>query len=349
MSTFGPSLPALSAEGARRRIEAMGGRRILVVGDLMLDRYIYGSVERISPEAPVPVVRVRREISMPGGAGNVAANLRAMKAEALVAGLIGSDAAGTELMAQLRRLGADVSLIGQGDRLSTTVKTRIIAERQQVVRVDRDAVPVLPPAEWRRFRQRIAAAVSQADGVVLADYGKGTLNQELTDAVLEAALRAGVPIGLDPKNPALRVAGITVVTPNRKEAFQFARMTDASAEVEHPLQDAGLRAVARRLLRHWSARHVIVTLGPQGMVIAERGRPLRHVPTRAREVYDVSGAGDTVIAVCVLALAAGADIVEAAEIANYAAGVVVGKIGTATCTPEELLAAVAEDSHACAP
>jgi D-beta-D-heptose 7-phosphate kinase/D-beta-D-heptose 1-phosphate adenosyltransferase len=308
----------------------------------MLDRYIYGAVERISPEAPVPVVRVVRESRMPGGAGNVAANLRAMGARVTVAGFVGEDEAGGELMGLLRAMDADPTPVRRLRNTPTTVKMRVVAERQQVVRVDSDGGPVLSDGDWERFSSRIAEACARADGVILADYGKGALDQRVADAVLEAAGAAGIPSGLDPRNPALRVPGITVVTPNRKEAFQIARLPDPGP-APWPLEDAPLRAAARRLLRHWVPRHLLITLGPQGMLIAGSSRRPVHVPTRAREVFDVSGAGDTVIAVCILALAAGAEIVEAAEIANYAAGVVVGKMGTATCTPDELLAAVAED------
>lgn len=330
-------------KSVRDRLAAMRGRRILVVGDLMLDRYVYGAVERISPEAPVPVVRVTRETLMPGGGGNVAWNLRAMGAEVSVAGFLGRDREGRALAALFRRRGVNADLSPALAGARTTVKTRIVAERQQVVRVDRDAAPRLSARELDRFRRRVAAAAAKSDGVILADYGKGALSQPIADAALDAAQTAGIPIGLDPKNPALRVPGITVVTPNRKEAFLIAKLADPGS-ADDPLADAPLLAAAARNLRHWGARQVLVTLGPHGMLIAAPRRAPLHVPTRAREVFDVSGAGDTVIAVCVLALAAGADFVEAAEIANYAAGVVVGKMGTATCSPDELLAAVEESA-----
>ncbi len=340
MKTTPPALPPAGfAAAARRRLAAFRGRRILVVGDLMLDRYVYGSVERISPEAPVPVVRVTRETLMPGGAGNVAWNLRAMGAEAAVAGFLGRDREGRELAALLRRRGVRLDAVMPAGDAPTTVKTRVVAERQQVVRVDRDAAPDLAPRERARFCRTVAAAAARSDGVILADYGKGALCQPVVDAALRAARAAGIPAGLDPKNPDLRVAGITVVTPNRREAFHLAGRADPGAAAE-PLRDAALLDAAGRVLRHWRPRHLLVTLGPQGMLLARAGAAPIHVPTRAREVFDVSGAGDTVIAVCVLALAAGADIVEAAELANYAAGVVVGKMGTATCSPAELLAAL---------
>ncbi len=331
--------PTALTDTVRRRLAAMRGKRILVVGDLMLDRYIYGTVERISPEAPVPVVRMTRETLAPGGGGNVAWNLSAMGARAAVAGLLGKDSEGRALAALLRRRGVNTDLALVPSGAGTTVKTRIIAERQQVVRVDREIAPSLTGAELEAFCRGVAEAAGKADGVILADYGKGALTQPVVDAALGAAKAAGIPVGLDPKNPALRVPGITVATPNRKEAFLIAGRADPGAGAD-PLSDSPLRDAAERALRHWRARHLLVTLGPHGMLIVAPRRPPVHVPTRAREVYDVSGAGDTVIAVCVLALAAGADIREAAEIANFAAGVVVGKMGTATCSPEELLAAI---------
>lgn len=310
---------------------------ILVVGDLMLDRYIYGSVSRISPEAPVPVVAVDREVSMPGGAGNVAANILALGARARVAGLMGMDAAGAELVRRLRRDGVRLDGVRRSRRLATVAKTRVVAERQQVVRVDFDGpaagpgpVPELPAALLRR-------ALRGVTGVILEDYGKGALAQSVVDTVLAAARRRGIPVGLDPKpGHALRLAGLTVATPNRKEAFALAGAPETRPAAD-PLRDRPLLHVGAALLRLWDARLLVITLGAQGMLLLSPGQPPRHVPTRAREVFDVSGAGDTAIAACVTALAAGASFVEAAELANYAAGVVVGKLGTATCAPRELL------------
>ena len=315
-------------------------QRILVIGDLMLDRYIYGSVTRISPEAPVPVVHVQCEKAMPGGASNVAANIRALGGQTAICGLLGRDPAGRELREILIKDGVITEGILALPELRTTVKTRIIAERQQVCRVDWEENPRLDEPTLDGFCKRIAVELKKSTGAILEDYGKGVLQQRVVDTVLAATQQSGLPVGLDPKDYSLHLAGLTVATPNRKEAFAAAGLPEAPPAAE-PLRDAPLLEAGRRLLQKWLPKLLIVTLGPQGMLLLTADAPPHHVPTRAREVFDVSGAGDTVIASCVLALAAGATPIEAVELANYAAGVVVGKIGTATCSPAELVAAVA--------
>jgi len=333
----GRRLRTLLARAARRRVA--------VVGDLMLDRYLYGAADRLSPEAPVPVVRVRRECDVPGGASNVAWNVRALGGAASVCGVIGRDAPGRALRGLLAERGVDTTGVQETRAARTTVKTRVLADRQQAVRIDWEDELRLPPAELNRFCGRVADTVAGADALVMEDYGKGTLAQAVADAALRAAAARGIPSGYDPKDDhALAVRGVTVATPNRKEAFICAGRPDPGGDV-HPLRDRALRAAGEALLEKWEAKHLLITLGPQGMLLMAPGASPRHIPTRAREVYDVSGAGDTVIATCLLALAAGADFAEAAEMANYAAGVVVGKLGTATCSPAELRAAVAADTQ----
>ena len=323
---------------ARRLLARFPDQRVLVVGDLMLDHYIHGTVTRISPEAPVPVVHVNREHSVPGGASNVASNVRAMGGRADVAGVVGRDAHGRTLVQLLSQAGAGISAIMTLPRLPTTVKTRILADRQQVVRVDWEKSVSFTPAQENAFCQAVSRQVARADAVVVEDYSKGVVQQAVMDAVIRAALRRDIPVALDPKdNYELDVRGITLAKPNRKEAFAHAGLKD-SGPAEHPLQDQALLKVADVLLEKWQPRMLMITLGAHGMLLAGEGVAPRHVPTRAREVYDLSGAGDTVIATCMLALAAGATFGEAAELANYAAGVVVGKLGTATCTRDELLA-----------
>ncbi len=312
-------------------------RRMLVVGDLMLDRYVYGGVTRISPEAPVPVVRVDRETSMPGGASNVAGNIRALGGKAAVAGMIGKDAAGVELRWLLAHAGVGVECAMMFAGARTIVKERIIAERQQVVRVDFDHATAWSPRQSEKFLALLAIELAEADGVIIEDYGKGAVTQEVVDLVLAVAAKRRIPVGLDPKEGHdLAIKGITVATPNRREAFAIAGMADPGAK-DDPLADKALQRTGEILLEKWAAKHLAITLGPHGMYLLTPSRPPRHVPTRAREVFDVSGAGDTVIAACVTALAAGADFHESAELANIAAGVVVGKLGTASCSPEELL------------
>lgn len=333
---------SISLARARSIVSRFPRQKILVVGDLMLDHYIYGHVSRISPEAPVPVVHVRREHSMPGGACNVAANVRALGGSAAVAGVIGRDLQGRRLLSLLRdaEIGTEAVLPVAGR--PTTVKTRVVAERQQVVRVDWEKPANLTPQEIRAFSKRLAKAFDGVSAVVIEDYGKGVLTQEVVDIVMRQARSRNIPVGLDPKeNYALRFDGLTVAKPNRKEAFAHAGLPDPGA-VENPAEDPALLEAAERLLQKWNPRLLMITLGAQGMLLAEPGKTPRHVPTRAREVFDLSGAGDTVIATCMLAIGAGADFISAAELANYAAGVVVGKLGTATCSKEELLEYIAK-------
>lgn len=326
---------------ARELVGRFGDQRVLVVGDLMLDRYVYGSVSRISPEAPVPVVHVTHEKCAAGGAGNVAWNIQSLGASSMVCGMLGADAAADELTSLLDGNGVSVRHILRDPALQTSVKTRVIAERQQVVRVDREMRDAVPDAVMHQFRERLVSAMGDdITAVILEDYGKGTIQQAVVDAVLEAARAKEIPVGFDPKeNHALRVVGATLATPNRHEAFAAVGLRDTTNQVD-PWHDDCLKQVARDLFSAWQPELLLITLGSQGMLLVKDGEPTLHVPTRAREVFDVSGAGDTVIATSVLALAAGATPEEAAELANYAAGVVVGKLGTADCSPNELLAYV---------
>lgn len=328
---------SLSAVHAKKILARFSRQRILVVGDLMLDRYVYGGVSRISPEAPVPVVHVTHEKSMPGGASNVAWNVRSLGGRAAVSGILGRDATGRELKRLLTRGGVLVSGALEIGDFRTTVKERVIAERQQVVRVDRENNFQLAGKTEEAFCRRLASEVGKATGVIIEDYGKGVIQQRVVDTVLASAKARGLPIGLDPKeNHELGLGGITVATPNRKEAFAIAGVKETAAH-SSPLNDKALLKVAGTLMKKWAPAMLLITLGPLGILLVTKSSPPKHVPTRAREVFDVSGAGDTVIATCVLALAAGASPFEAAELANYAAGVVVGKLGTATCTQQEIL------------
>lgn len=331
---------SLSPERAQRIVSTFADQRVLVVGDLMLDRYVYGSVSRISPEAPVPIVKVTDEKRMPGGAANVAWNISALGAQASVSGVLGRDGAAAELkkiMGRGRVSTAGVLTVGGHP---TTVKTRIVAERQQVVRVDWEGHPRLGRAEVARYCRLLAREVRRATGVILDDYSKGVVNQQVVDTILREAKKARIPVGLDPKfNRELAFSGLTVATPNRREAY-FSAGAPESPPHDNPLKDKPLLEVGRVLLRLWKPKLLMITLGAQGMLLLAPGAAPRHVPTRAREVFDVSGAGDTAIATCVLALAAGAAPAEAAELANYAAGVVCAKFGTATCTRRELLSAL---------
>ncbi len=326
-----------SEKWAGRLIKQFERCRILVVGDLMLDRYIYGSVSRISPEAPVPIVRVNHERDVPGGAANVARNVKTLGGQAVLSGVAGRDPAGRMLLQVLRESGVSAAGVLQAASCHTTVKTRVLAERQQVARIDWDGGARLDAGVMRRFCRLAVGLAEKADGVIVEDYSKGAVRQELMNALLAAARRRQIPVAMDPKdNPDLRLEGLTVATPNRKEAFLLARMPERPPDND-PLRDQPLLQVADILMRQWQPQFLVITLGAQGMLLLDRHGPARHIPTVAREVFDVSGAGDTVIAALLLALAAGADHVRAAELANCAAGVVVGKLGTAGCSARELM------------
>ena len=321
----------------------MSGRRILTAGDLMLDEFIWGKVSRISPEAPVPVVAVDRETSYPGGAANVARNLHEFTANTSVFGLAGEDAAGARLRDLLAAGG--IGMEGVVNRAGpTTVKTRIIARTQQVVRVDRELVEPAGPAQRKALLAALDAALPQADGVILEDYGKGFFDEEMSGEIIRRARAAGCVVAVDP-NPGNPLAwhGATVVKPNRHEAFAAAGLP-WSEPASHPLEDKQLLTAGETLLAKWEADQLLITLSELGMLLLTKEGGRHHTPTRAREVFDVSGAGDTAIALYTLALCAGATPVEASEIANHASGVVVGKLGTATLTPAELLASF--ENHA---
>ncbi|MDZ8120223.1 bifunctional heptose 7-phosphate kinase/heptose 1-phosphate adenyltransferase [Pontiella agarivorans] len=326
----------ITVERAKELLSSASQKRILVVGDLMMDRFVYGSVSRISPEAPVPVVHVSHEKAMPGGACNVASNLLALGGAAAMAGIIGRDAVGGELKKQLSANGVLLNAVIEHAVHPTCVKTRIVAEQQQVVRVDREEYLSISAAEMEAFCSHMIKEINYADGVIIEDYGKGSVQQNVVDTVLAAAQQKGIPVGYDPKDDhILKMEGVSVVTPNRKEAFGSAGVTETKP-ADNPLEDDALLETGRILDEKWKARHTLITLGPHGMLLLNRGEKAKHIPTRAREVFDVSGAGDTVIATYVLALACGASYLEAAELSNFAAGVVVGKLGTATCTQQEL-------------
>lgn len=321
--------------------------RLLVAGDVMLDRYWSGATQRISPEAPVPVVKINRDKSMPGGAANTAVNIRMLGGQVDLAGVVGDDHAGRELLASLRAQGIGTTGIVSTPGFPTIVKMRVIADRQQVVRVDWERPAGMSRVARRRLTTQSVRLAAAASGVLLSDYGKGVLDQDLIDAILGAARRKDVPVGLDPKDThVLNVRGIALATPNCREAHICAGLPARATIPGDPLRDENLRRAAEILLHAWQVEQLIITLGAQGMYLAAPDHPPEVIPTRAREVFDVSGAGDTVIAACLLAIAAGAARHEAAMLGNYAAGVVVGKLGTAWCSPGELLAAIREDHRA---
>jgi D-beta-D-heptose 7-phosphate kinase/D-beta-D-heptose 1-phosphate adenosyltransferase len=308
--------------------------RVLVLGDFILDQFIWGKVERISPEAPVPVVHVERESYMTGGSLNVANNIRTLGGTVYPCGVVGRDREGRMLLKVIRREGIDTGGIIYDDERPTTMKTRIIAHSQQVVRFDREKSHDISESDLKEMIQFIHDKINSVDVVIIEDYGKGVIQPVLLQEVIPLARRHGKPILVDPKDkhvPYYR--GVTAVTPNRKEAY--AMFDNGSFD-----RNVALDEVGRNLLERLQSEAVLVTVGEDGMMLFEKNGRQTHIPTAAREVYDVSGAGDTVIASLGLALAAGATMLEAAMIANLAAGIVVGKIGTATVDPDELERAV---------
>ncbi len=330
----------ISSKRAKQILKAARGKKVLVAGDLMLDRYVYGTVSRISPEAPVPVVLVTGDRVSPGGAANVALNIQALGGQAVVAGVVGKDAAGRELIEVLSSAGICTDGIVACDGARTTVKTRVVAERQQVVRVDREDQPERTAGVLKEVCRRISGLARGVGGLLIEDYGKGVVSQQTVAAVLAAARRSRIPAGYDPKeNHQLKVAGIALATPNYMEACKLAGLKEPALR-RKPESDETLAEAGRILKRKWNPDLLIITLGPDGMYLLPRGKKPRVIPTRAREVFDVSGAGDTVIGAAMLFMVAGASHYEAASLANYAAGVVVGKLGTATCSPDEMLASI---------
>ncbi len=309
-------------------IRRFSGFRIVVIGDFMLDHYLWGRVDRISPEAPVPVVDVERETFSPGGAGNVVANLRMLGAEAVPVGLVGNDPAGERLLDLFRSQGVPVQGILPGDR-PTTQKTRILAHQQQVVRVDREQRELIPPEVEARLARQFLDLLDSADGVIVSDYSKGTITPNLLATILPAAREQKKLVCLDPKVRYFSsYSPVTVITPNQAEAGSVLGYPIGTRE---ELQEAG-----RRIREMIDCEALLITRGEKGMALFADGK-MTLVPAHAREVYDVTGAGDTVISVLCLALAAGAQMLDAVELTNIAAGIVVGKVGTAGVTPAELL------------
>ena len=302
-------------------------KRVLVLGDIMLDKYIWGDVSRISPEAPVPVVEVKADSSSLGGAGNVAQNLSGLGVEPLLVGVVGDDEPGRWIRQSIQ----ESSGVFIDKSRPTTVKTRIIAHHQQVVRVDRETKTAIAPA----IREKILAFIFSAeyDGLLISDYHKGMIHRPFIGLILSFAKERGIPVFVDPKmENFLFYSPVTLVTPNHHEAEKIVR---------HPCRtEAEVEKAGFEIMSLISSRYLIIKRGEHGMTVFEKGKKPRHIPTVAREVFDVTGAGDTVIAAATAALLAGATIQEAALISNAAAGIVVAKIGTATVTPLELLAAL---------
>ena len=317
-------------------VQALKGKKVMIVGDLMLDHYLMGDVERISPEAPVPVVRVERESSLLGGAGNVAQNIVALGGKALLVSAVGTDEDGARLDKLCRDAGIKTKLIRDPAR-PTTKKTRIIAANQQVVRVDQELAVPLQRDETRELIDYLRGVIADYPVVVLSDYGKGFICEEFMKRfmALVSECESRPLVLVDPKTVNYDLYQcVDLLTPNTKEAGEGAGLPVKS-------QDTVIRA-GRALFVRLHCKNLLITMGGDGMALFEGEDSVRHIPTFARKVFDVTGAGDTVIATVALGLSAGQDLLSACTLANYAAGVVVGQIGAATASPEDMAEAVEE-------
>ncbi|MBT3378869.1 MAG: carbohydrate kinase [Lentisphaerae bacterium] len=332
-----------SGSGLASYIDRFPERAVAVVGDVMLDRYIWGKASRISQEAPVPVVRVERETMAPGGAANVSRNLVSLGARAALFGVIGGDEHGARLCQCLSECGVDTVGITESAEHHTTVKTRVLAGTQQVVRIDRETTQPISASVADELKSRLTQWIRthEAQVLLLQDYAKGVLTQEFAEELVEIGNSHGLIVAMDPHpGHPFAAPGLRLLTPNRAEAFALAGVYyQPNAPTIHA--DAPLLGVGARLIEQWGVELLLITLGGKGMALFCRGEEPVHIPTRAREVFDVSGAGDTVVAAFSLALAAGATPVAAAGLANHAAGLVVAKLGTAAVTADELAADLA--------
>jgi rfaE bifunctional protein kinase chain/domain len=302
---------------------------LLVAGDIMLDQFVWGEVSRISPEAPVPVVEVQKETMLLGGAANVANNLRALGSPVILGGVVGKDAMGENLRGLARSRGIDTTAVVDGTR-PTTIKTRIIARGQQVVRVDRESNNSLNDSSIKALIEAFEKLAPGIDGIIVSDYAKGVVAVRFMDELRKISSERGIPFLVDPK-PAHSYLyhGVTLVTPNRQEAEAMSGLEIKDTE--------SLSQAAQKIQGRLGTEAVLITLGLHGMALWQRENGLFSVPTMAREVFDVTGAGDTVVAAMALGIVNGLSFPEAAYLANIAAGVVVGKIGTATVTAEEIM------------
>ncbi|MBI1987651.1 MAG: D-glycero-beta-D-manno-heptose-7-phosphate kinase [Nitrospinae bacterium] len=326
-------------EGILKEIASRApGVKVLVVGDLILDEYLWGNIDRISPEAPVPVLEWKEENLALGGAANVAHNLKHLGVQVFLAGVHGADEKGARLRALLQTAKIDVGGVIEDDSRHTTSKTRVLAHNQQILRIDREARHAIFPAMEGKLWGYIEQVLPQVAGVICSDYQKGVLSESLLSNLLRRAHALKIPVLIDPKGRDYgRYRGATVLTPNQKEA-------EAASGVEiHEEKD--LETAGRSLLETVASDYLLITRGKDGMSLMSRGGPLQHIPTLAREVFDVTGAGDTVISVFGIGLFLGGDPLQAARLANLAAGLVVAKVGTAPVCRQELIERVAEEIH----
>jgi rfaE bifunctional protein kinase chain/domain len=310
-------------------VDRFGGTGVLVVGDVMVDEFVWGRVERISPEAPVPVVEVQREVLLLGGAANVVNNIRALGGTVFLAGVMGKDAMGDHLIDEIKKIGvATDGIVTLSDR-PTTIKTRVIAHQQQIVRFDREKRATIDEKTTDRIISYAESLGDNIRAVVISDYGKGVINERLVSGLVDYAKKRDLIVSVDPKVENFSIyKGVTVITPNHFEAG-----TGVGNKI---VDEQSLLATGKLILSKLGCENVIITQGEDGMTLFDSRGGIVHIPTVAKEVFDVTGAGDTVISTLTLAVAAGAGMRDAAVIANYAAGIVVGKVGTAIVTAGEL-------------
>ena len=312
-------------------VESLASARVLVVGDIMLDRFVSGSVERISPEAPIPVLRVEHDSAMLGGAGNVIRNLAALGAGGRLVSVLGDDDAGRDVMAMLRENTGITTLLTADPGRQTSVKTRFVAGTQQMMRADREDRRDIEGETREAVLSAVDLGVADCDVVILSDYGKGVLSRDVISEIVSRARAAGKPVIVDPKGDDYSVyRGAGLLTPNRNELAQATRMPTRT--------DDDIVAAARHLIEDCGIGAVLATRSAEGMSLVQADGSVHHLPTEAREVFDVSGAGDTVIATMAAAMSAGADLPRAAALANVAAGIVVGKVGTAAAYASDVIA-----------
>lgn len=320
-----------------RVLDRFGKLRLLVIGDLMLDRFIWGDVDRLSPEAPVPVLRVCSESWRLGGAANVIHNIRSLGAQVSACGVVGVDGPGKTLIGELRRIGVSTRGVFVDAAFQSIQKTRVIARpsHQQIVRLDRENHAGISDGILKKIRGLVMNRTVRFDAMVVSDYGKGVIHRELLTALAGAASDTGMPLIIDPKQENYgHYQKPSLITPNRDEASAASGIAIRN--------DQTLEAAGERLVQKWRAKAVLITRGPEGMSLFQPRRRVRHFPTQPREIFDVTGAGDTVVAVCALALAAGARYEEAAILANHAAGFVGDEVGTVAVPLAKLYGVVKE-------
>jgi D-glycero-beta-D-manno-heptose-7-phosphate kinase len=318
-------------------IDRFDQTKTLVIGDIIVDHFVWGKVSRLSPEAPVPVVEVSKESIIPGGSGNVAHNIAALRGQVYLCGVTGHDLMGSKITDLISDLGVETSGIFVDAGIPTIQKTRIIANIQQVVRIDREDRESKDKKITAQIIKYLKDIVPQVDAIIISDYGKGMISVPLLKEAIKLAHRYGKVITVDPKvEHFLKYKKVTCITPNHLEAAQ-------GIHYPVPRDQAATEMLGEKILRKLRCQSLLITQGEKGMTLFEQGKKSLHIPTMAREVFDVTGAGDTVISTLTLALAAGADLKQASYIANHAAGIVVAKVGTATCSPEELKENLAQD------